>query len=221
MSTAGNATRSTVDPASQHSTNIGNFPAYANSVFCHTPIPYSQTTHTVILSFCHTYFIYIIKFNNLKLSRSLYKIHFIPLNVTEENFKKEIWLNIVLTVRHLEVNPGLALLPEPLWSPGFLSLDFHSQIKELIFIFYLFIKILEVSPKCWESKMKLFPSKTNCYCRLLNNRHQVQACVPLLNSCHQNMDGVMMLLGLCHQQQLNTWKEEKFCLLEGVGSILV
>ena len=97
----------------------------------------------------------------------------------------------------------------------------HSQIKELIFIFYLFIKILEVSPKCWESKMKLFPSKTNCYCRLLNNRHQVQACVPLLNSCHQNMDGVMMLLGLCHQQQLNTWKEEKFCLLEGVGSILV
>ena len=173
------------------------------------------------LSFCHTYFIYIIKFNNLKLSRSLYKIHFIPLNVTEENFKKEIWLNIVLTVGHLEVNPGLALLPEPLWSPGFLSLDFHSQIKELIFIFYLFIKILEVSPQCWESKMKLFPSKTNCYCRLLNNRHWVQACVPLLNSCHQNMDGVMMLLGLCHQQQLNTWKEEKFCLLEGMGSILV
>lgn len=129
VSTAGNATRSTVDPASQHSTNIGNFPAYANSVFCHTPLPSSQTTHTVILSFCHTYFIYIIKFNNLKLSRSLYKIHFIPLNVTEENFKKEIWLNIVLTVRHLEVNPDLALLPERLWSPGFLSLDFTPKLR--------------------------------------------------------------------------------------------
>ena len=85
---------------------------------------------------------YIIKFNNLKLSRSLYKMHFIPLNVTEENFKKEIWLNIVLTMRNLEMNPGLVLLTERLWSSGFLSLDFHSQIKELIFIFYLFIKIL-------------------------------------------------------------------------------
>ena len=45
-------------------------------------------------------------------------------------------------MRHLEMSPGRALLTERLWSSGFLSLDFHSQIKELIFIFYLFIKIL-------------------------------------------------------------------------------
>lgn len=55
--------------------------------------------------------------------------------------------------------------------------------------------------------MKLLPSKTNSDCHLLNNR--VQASVSLLNSCNQNMDGVMMLLGPCHQQTLNSMERRK------------
>ena len=80
-----------MDPAAQHSTNIflGNLPAYANTVFCRTPLPSSENTGTVILSFCRTSLIYIIKFNNFTLSRYLYKIYFMPFNITEENFKKK------------------------------------------------------------------------------------------------------------------------------------
>lgn len=45
VSTAEDSTPSIVDPASQHSTNIGSLPAYANSVFCHTSLPSSKNTN--------------------------------------------------------------------------------------------------------------------------------------------------------------------------------
>lgn len=36
----------------------------------------------------------------------------------------------------------------------------------------------------------------------------MQASVSLLNSCNQDMDGVMMLLGPCHQQTLNSMERK-------------
>lgn len=164
-----------MDPASQHGTSIfwGNLPAYANTVFCHTPLSSSANTGTVILSFCHTPLIYIIKFNNFTLSRYLYKIYFMPFNITEENLKKR-------DLVHLEMNSGLAVLTGRFWSSGFLSLDFNSQINELILSFICSLKFYECHPcpKCWENKIKLSPSKTNLH--LLNDRYWLQGCESLL-----------------------------------------